>query len=460
MTATRKDNPPPIVYILTGAALLSCVYGLRFCGATPDSIINSGASQERVSFGERVLIDADATPQKKLGVQAFSDGNYGEAITDFSASLKRYPNDPESLIYLNNAVIRNADSAVIAVSVPISSNLNVSQEILRGVAQVQQNVNRSGGIKGVLLKVKIIDDRNDPSTAKQVATDLVHDKQVLAVVGHNASDATLAAAPIYEQGGLVMISPTSNSNKLSRFGNFIFRTVPTIRFLADPLAAYVVKTAHKNRIAVCFDNQSPDNLDFKDEFIASLKGYRAKFIDTECDFSSPTFNPETAVAQAITKGADGILLAPHIDRLDRAIDLTHAVKGKLALFSSSTLYTFKTIQSGLQDVNGLVLPVPWHPSVSANNPFLAGAHQLWKGEINWRTATALDATQAIVDGLKRSNSRKDLQRVLRSPNFVSKGIAGDIRFLPTGDRASTPILIKVQPDAKSSTGYSFTPLTR
>ncbi len=34
--------------------------------------------------------------------------------------------------------------------------------------------------------------------------------------------------------------------------------------------------------------------------------------------------------------------------------VARAIKGRLAVFGSSTLYTFKTLQSGAQDVNGLV----------------------------------------------------------------------------------------------------------
>ncbi|HBY75884.1 MAG TPA: ABC transporter substrate-binding protein, partial [Cyanobacteria bacterium UBA11148] len=50
----------------------------------------------------------------------------------------------------------------IAVSVPMESNLNKAQEILRGVAQAQNEVNRNGGINGMLLKVAIANDENDP----------------------------------------------------------------------------------------------------------------------------------------------------------------------------------------------------------------------------------------------------------------------------------------------------------
>jgi branched-chain amino acid transport system substrate-binding protein len=454
---TSKKRVPPIIFIAGGLTFLA---GFHLWYPDSNKPGNQGSNlsiQDRMSFGEKILIRAGATPEKEAGTTALANGDYDRAIASFNLSLKRNPNDPETVTYLSNAKIGDSFSHIIAVSIPISSNLNVAQEILRGVAQIQQTVNQSGAIK---LKVKIIDDQNDPAIAQQVATALVNESQISAVIGHNTSDATLAAAPIYQQGGLVMISPTSQTNELSGIGSYIFRTVPNARFLADPLAKYVVKTVRKMQIAVCFDAQAKDNVSFKNEFVASFSGYGGRFIDIGCNLDASTFDPDVVVAQAISQGADSILLAPHIDRLDRAIMVARATKGRLAVFGSSTLYTFKTLQSGAQDVNGLVLPTPWHPSVSAASSILSHARQLWGGEISWRTAMTIDAAQSIVIGLAHSSGRQGLQQFLRSPDFAAKGIGEAIRFLPTGDRLISPVLIQVRPDAGAQAKFSFMALNR
>lgn len=451
-TASRKKAPfPPIVPI--GASLIiGAMYIFYRCQA-PD--IQTSPLQNRMSIGNQVLIKANATPQKRDGAKAFSDKDYKSATTLFQASLRQYPNDPEALIDLNNAQIGDRNSLTIAVSVPIGSNLNIAQEILRGVAQGQNEINKNGGINGQPLKVFIIDDENDPEIAQKVATALTDDPQFLAVVGHNASDATLAAAPIYQNAGLVMVSPTSFANGLSGIGNYIFRTVPTIRFLTEPLAKYIVNTVHKPNIVTCYDSQSKDNISFRDEFAASLTAQGGRLVESNCDFSLSTWNAETAVTNAIRNGADGILLAPHIDRLDRAIDLARAVKGRLALFGSSTLYTSKTIQAGQSAVNGLVLPGVWNPDIPVAKTFATKAHQLWGGEVNWRTATAYDATKAIIAGLQKSSSRSGLQQALRTSNFSTAGAGEPVKFLPTGDRVGTSLLMQIQPH---NNDYDFVPL--
>lgn len=450
-SSRKKASLPPIVPIGITLAV-SSLFLLFKCQAPP---LQTSSLQNRMSMGTRVLITANATTQKQDGAKAFGNQDYQGAISLFQASLRQYPNDPEALIALNNALIGNSSSLTIAVSVPIGSNLNIAQEILRGVAQGQNEINKKGGIDGQALKVMIIDDENNPEIAQQVAAALGENSEVLAVIGHNASDATVAAAPIYQKAGLVMISPTSFANGLSGMGNYIFRTVPTIRFMTEPLANYVVKTVHKPNIVTCYDSQSKDNVSFRDEFTASLAAQGGRLVESNCDFASSTWNVETAVTDAIRNGADGILLAPHIDRLDRAIDLARAIKGRLALFGSPTLYTFKTVQAGQSAVNGLVLTGLWHPAMPKAKNFASNARQLWGGDVNWRTATAYDATEAIILGLKKNASRNGLQQAIRNPNFSVAGAGEPVKFLPTGDRRGTSLLIQIQ---TSSKGYDFVPL--
>ncbi|MEP6516543.1 ABC transporter substrate-binding protein [Microcoleus vaginatus] len=463
----KKNSPPPIVFIiaigLIGFGAYKFLPGLLKAKTsnTPTSTststtIAAGAIANRISFGNQILVASQTTAAKQAGVQAFAEGNHQAAAQYFQKSLQQNRNDPETIIYLNNATASNGSSLKIAVSVPIGSNPNVAQEILRGVAQAQDEINTSGGISGAKLQVEIVNDDNSPEVVREVAKTLAQDQNILAVIGHNASNASLEAAPIYQQEKLVMVTPTSFANNLSGFGSYIFRTVPNISVMAAPLAEYVVKTERQTNIAVCYDSQAPDNISFKDEFVASLTAAGGKLVPTVCDFSLPSFNAENALADAVSKGAQGLMVAPHIDRIDRAISLARINRGKLPLYGSTTLYTFQTLKDGQKDVDGLVLPVPWHPETNPGSRFPENARHRWGGIVNWRTATSFDATQAVIAGLRQSNTREGLQQALRNANFSTTGSSEDVKFLPTGDRAGKPILVQVKQGG--STGYNFVPL--
>jgi branched-chain amino acid transport system substrate-binding protein len=463
---TKKETTVLLLSFLFTGALLLLGYLLydKFSGKnpteptpdnTPKSITNPDKAT-RVSRGEQILVTVDTNPDKQAGVEAFAKGDFDDAQAIFKTSLKKNRNDPEALIYLNNSLAAKGNPIKIAVSVPIGGNVNVAKEILRGVAQAQDEVNRNGGINNRLLQVVIGNDDNEPSFASQVAKEFVKDEKIMAVVGHNASNASLAAAPEYQSGGLVMISPTSFSQNLSGFGGYIFRTVPSIDKITETLANHIIKKALKTNIAICEDSRSIDNR--KDIFAKAIETAGGKVNPTNCDLAADNFNPNTVISQLISSGADALMLAPHIDRIDKAIELARANKGKLPLFSSPTMYTNQTLKTGKADVNGMVLPTPWHPTAISGNPFPENARKIWGGNVSWRTAMAYDATMVVSKGLQQGKTRQELQKVLRSENFSFDGASGKVQFSPSGDRKSDVTLIKVEPSSQSLTGYDFAPL--
>jgi branched-chain amino acid transport system substrate-binding protein len=460
MSIKSRKTPPPIVFILVG---LLCIFGWHkvqslIAQGDPSLLSSSSTSQplaNRFSWGDKLLIPANATAEKREGISAYNKQNYPEAIAYFQQSLARSPNDPETLIYLNNAQVANQQSGEITVKiaavVPIGSNLDVAQEMLRGIAQAQSEFNHQGGN----LQIQIINDQNNPEIAQQVAKTLVKDSSILAVIGSNASNASLAAAPIYQQGGLVMMTPTSTSGELSNFGSYIFRAAPTNDDMANVLAEYVVKTAKRKNVAVCYDSQAPDNVSFKDAFITALAAQGGNFINTQCELAAPDFNAENAVNNLISSGAEAVLLAPHIDRLNRAIDLARANQWKMLLLGTFSLNTAQITQSGQGDLNGVVLPVPFHEQQDSAQNFAVQADGIWGTDtmLTWRTATSYDATKAIAFGLKTNQTRNGLQQILHNSNFTIAGANSQVKFLPSGDRLIKSALVKVK--ASPEKGYYF-----
>lgn len=417
------------------------------------------AIEQRISLGEKNLIAADHNPIKRAAAEAFAAGDYQSAVVGYNASLQIKRNDPEAWIYKNNAeAFADGNFLKIAVSVPIGGNLNVAKEMLRGVAQVQEEVNHSGGINGKLLQVEIANDDNNPLTSEQIAQNLSQDDQILGIVGHNSTEASMAAAPIYQQAELIMISPTTVGSGLSGIGDYIFRTTPDTRSTADILANYTVKSARKSKVAICFASDAKASQSFKNAFEWSIFQAGGKLIEINCDFSQPDFDPANVPAQAISNGADALLLNPSIYNVNQAITVMQANKQRLPLLANQTMYIFETLQQGSSDSNGTLLSVAWHPLTNSDNTFTPKAQSFWGGSVGWRTAMAYDATKAIVVGLQSSSTRQQLQATIANSDFAFTGATGAVRFLPSGDRNLKGVLVKVAAGNKSGEGYDFVPV--
>lgn len=386
--------------------------------------------ERRISLGDKILVTAHDNTAKQEGVKAFDQGDYVVAQENFSLALKSDRNDPEARIYLNNTIAaKTKDPYEIAVIVPIGGDLNVAKEILRGVAQAQDELNRRGGINGKLIMLEIVNDDNDPQIAKEIASKLVKDKKVLAVIGHNGSNASIAAAPIYQEGNIVMITPTSSAETLSTIEDYIFRASPNTRDLTEPLADYAVNTLGQTKIAVCSDSEAEASVSFEENFTWAVYNHGGKIIPIDCDLAGDLL-PSEVPSQVVSQGVDALLLNPSVRRVDKALEIAAANDDRLTLLGNHSLNTYTTLKEGQKDVNGMVLAVPWYPPQSSNL-FTQDAQKLWGGTVNWRTAMAYDATQSIFKAIASGAERQKIQQALANPEFSAQGATTEIGFLPS-----------------------------
>ncbi|MEH1825375.1 MAG: ABC transporter substrate-binding protein [Nostoc sp.] len=431
-----------------------------------------------MNLGTRILLKVQTYPEKTDGVKAFAEKDFTTAVMKFTASLKNNPNDPETLIYLNNAKIArdNLDNLKVAVIASINFDPSLSEEILRGVAQAQNEVNNQGGIAGKKLQIVIASAENREDFAR-VDNELVQDKSIVAAVGVRRN------AAVYNQNRLVLVFPierpnqAENQEKLDKNSinsqpnssptNYSFHVNPLYDNLIDTHSRYIARQARN--VAICGDVRSSrdnsttsSNQILVEQYTQAIKKYGSNVISTPCNLADKNFDPRAFVDKAIeTENASGFLLIPSIRNIYFASKVAQEVKGRKPLFASETMYSATTLQNG-KDLEGMVLPVYWHRDANKNNPFAKNAFQLWNGQVNQRTAGAYDALQAIIAGLKQDTTREGLQRVLSNPNFSTSGATGMIKFSASGERQGEALLVKVErcESCYSGTGYDFALLNK
>jgi branched-chain amino acid transport system substrate-binding protein len=437
---------PPIFYLLFTIVLVWSTNQLWKHFTQP----HQANLTDRSSIGERLLIKEIDSSEKREGISSFANGDYDGATQHFRSSLQQSQNDPESRVYSQNSMaiqkVGDAKKLVkIAVVIPIGSNINIAQEMLRGVSQMQLEINQSGGINGLPIVLQIFDDGNNPKISAAIANQVIKDSQTVASIGSNTSDASLAAAPIYQKAGLVMITPTSLTRDLSGIGSFILRTTPTSQSLTSTLAKQIFSVDRHKKLAICFDSKASDSVTFKEDLIAEFARLGGEIASFTCDVAAADFSPNGVIDKAKSNSADALFIASHIDRLPLALQVAAANNGSLPLYSSPTLNTFQTLQAG-SAVSGLKLVTPWqNPLEPQSGSFADRSQRLWGGQVSWRSAMSYDAGMAIITGLRQSNgTRQGLQQALHHPQFSAEGASDRVKFLPTGDRVFQPKIAQVR----------------
>jgi branched-chain amino acid transport system substrate-binding protein len=404
-----------------------------------------------ISRGDKTLFPNINNRFRDQGIAAFKNGNYQEAANLFDKAVKANPYDPEVLIYYNNArASQNSSSVSLAVVVPIDSKTNNdnAQEILRGVAQAQDQFNNNQGSNGLLLKVVIVNDSNNPEEAKQVVQEIVKDDSILGVIGHNSSDVTKAVIPAYKKAGLAIISSTATSNLLK--SSVFFRVVDSDEIAGKKLAQYTNSLGFKK--VVIFNNpNSAYSQSITKAFTNEFKKMGGKVLPT-IDLSDKEFDPREEVSISINEfQAEAAILFPDTEHTNATIEIAKANKddnSPLSLLGGHTLYSNDTLTQGGKAVEGMILSVPWFRETSQAKAFAERSGKKWGGGISWRTATSFDATQAFIQALSKDNTqdntRNNVLERLQKVKLNNNQTSGYPLQFKEGERQGQSVLVEVK----------------
>ncbi|MDJ0735951.1 MAG: ABC transporter substrate-binding protein [Nostocaceae cyanobacterium] len=450
---SRKIDKRKKVYIslavtlIAAAAIFTAVFNLIPEVKIPLLSSKSEQSYKKLaesSRGDKALFRGVGNASRDLGIEAIKKKNYSQAVKYFQKAVKADRNDPEVLIYYNNALARQkGDPFTLATVVPIDNNETSAKEMLRGIAQAQHQFNKSNGLNNRFLEIVIANDGNKPERATQVAKQLVKDKSVLGVIGHNSSSATKGGLSVYEKAGMGIISPTSTSTSLA--SEVFFRTVPSDAAAGKKLASYAYKNLGLDRVVIFYNPKSSYSTSLKNAFEENFAGNIARSVD----LSNTNLDAWGEVSKSVLEDeVSAALLFPNTALTSVALEIAQEniripKEKRLKLLGGDALYSPKTLNAGIA-VEGLIIAVPWFVESPQAQNFSMAASRQWGGKVNWRTATSFDATQAFIKALSPQSSRSTVLARLARMNVPSTQTSGDeLQFTPEGERESNPILVQV-----------------
>ena len=463
----------------------------------PVSASNPFVFGDSISSGEEILVQTSAHWSKQRGIIEFGRSNYQEALKLLKESWHQYRKDPETLIYMNNALLeaKKLPYYTIAIIVPTRRNPNgeivngnLAEELLRGIAQSQTEVNlglladdrterdfpgqgflSAKSLNGKGLKVVIADDKNIKPEAVNRANALVKIPDILGVVGHYTSDMTVETVDIYDRNKLVAISPGSTTEELThRPRKFFFRTAPTTSSESESLVNFLIEIGVK-RVAGFYNPNSPFTASLWEEFKKQFEAKGGTFIRISEfeDLSKSDFNAEKAIQEVQETDKTAILVIPDgqvTNSLENALEMIKANRNYNWIAGPWTLYEPRTlaIAKQLKSFDKIVISVHWHPLSSRNKKFPQDVIKLWGGAVNTRTALTYDATKTMIQAIEMQQepSREGMQKMLSNPSFIAEGATGTIQFeTKTGNRKTPPQqLAHIVECPKEEFGVTFVPI--
>lgn len=355
-------------------------------------------------------------------------------------------------------------SVKLAFAGPLSGSGEAGgREMLAAAEALAADVNAAGGINGLKLEIAPFDDRNSADGARAAAEEIARRGDILAVIGHNYSSSSLAAAPIYAGAGIPAVSPASTNPNVTRGNPWYFRTIFSDVTQGAFLARYAHDALEAEKVAVV---ASVDP--YAGEVSASFRraagetGLRINH-DAALDPKSPDFAANVAALTEKLRALPPdtiILLAMHIDpavtvvRAIRDAGLRFRILGPDSLGSTRFAQAFAALPNEQNKpghyTDRLFVSVPFLTDTGNQEARqLIGRMERKMGRLTtWGAPFAYDAAKLLATAAKRAELRpgaavsasareavRDQLTAMRSPGSAIAGATGPLRF----DSDNTPL---------------------
>lgn len=140
--------------------------------------------------------------------------------------------------------------AVLSLSGGLSA---YGPDILKAIQMAISEINAQGGVNGTAVQLYYGDDATTPATGAQVATTLIQQNHVAAIIGSLASGVSASVVSVCAQNKVVQVSPASTSplfSNLTLTQGWFFRTVPSDALQGVVAAHYLYTNRSFRNVAV------------------------------------------------------------------------------------------------------------------------------------------------------------------------------------------------------------------
>ncbi len=140
-----------------------------------------------------------------------------------------------------------------------------------GIKLALEERNAAGGVLGKPIKVITYDEQGKAQEVVTVVKRLIQDDGVVAVLGEVASSRSLAAAPVCQQQGIPMITPSSTNADVTTVGDMIFRVCFIDSFQGYVGARFARENLGHEKAALLFNRAQAYSSGLKDNFVQAFR---------------------------------------------------------------------------------------------------------------------------------------------------------------------------------------------
>ncbi len=367
----------------------------------------------------------------------------------------------EHLMFANKPRIERREANAHDVNRNIKIGIAGPTEIIKkytlfyqGIQMAVDEINSNGGVIGMELEAVIGDDHDNLTETLEVGQNFALDTDVVAVIGHWTSTHTIPTAELYNETGVLLMTPTATNQVLTQSGyKTVFRNAASDMTMGQKMASYAQKQGYKN-IAIYYAD-SMDGKELSKSFEKYAKESGIQIIDRHSNFVSKDEFDATYKEWKL-EDVDAVFVA---DLMMNAKDIVSWIRQQnetLPILSGNGFDYNNMIEFFGDDSENIAFTSC--PTGKAGNKlyseFENNFFKKFGVKPDYYAAKGYESIQIICDAIKttKSTSPSELVGVLKSGKRF-EGINGAVSFDESGQMKSCVIIVKKVVHGKYVSNY-------
>ena len=327
-----------------------------------------------------------------------------------------------------------------------------------GIDIAVDEINKAGGVLGKKIRVIVEDDQGKPEEAQTVVTKLINKDQVVAVLGEVASSRTMAAAPVAQQNGIPLITPSSTNPKVTEIGDYIFRVCFIDPFQGFVIAKFAANTLKVKNAAILRDIKNDYSVGLADVIGDNFKKMGGNIVANE-SYSEGDTDFSAQLTSIKSKNPDAVFLPGYYTEVGLVVRQAKKLGLNVPFIGGDGWDSPKLIEIGGDALNGSYYSN--HFAVSDPKPaiqkFVADYRSRYGATPDALAGLGYDAASILFDAIKRANSTdgaKIRDAIASTKDFM--GITGTITLDKDRNAVKPAVILQVK-DGKLEYLESITP---
>jgi len=284
------------------------------------------------------------------------------------------------------------------------------------------------------------DSQGDERQAPGLARGLVADDRLVGVVGPAFSGETEASAPIFQEAGVPIVTPSATRPSLGAKGWSVFHRAIANDDAQGPAAASYIATVLKAQKVFVIDDQSAYGSGLAD-VVRSRLGRRVVDGDKVQRNITKDFTP--VITKVKASGATVVFYGGYYQEAGLLVKQMRQQGSTAALVGGDGIKDPGFVDTaGVGNAEGTVMTCPCAPASAAKGSFVADFRAAWGHDPGTYSDVAFDVANIFLQGIAAGNtSRSAMLRYLGSVRH--RGVANTYQFTDTGELDASLFIVWV-----------------